>query len=240
MPRVPRRNSKRPSRLIYAGSDSTGMRARTSGGDFGPYRQTERQDRYALAAARLMEIEAVYPCYCTPEELEAERVAQQSRGHAPKYSGKCRDLTREQRSALEAQGPHSRAALCHASARHLRRGSHPRFGALSAGHDRRLRHPALRQDAGVQFRGGGRRQRHGDHPRDPRGRASSQHAASGRALRSARTALAAVRARLDDPRPGSSEALQAPRRDLGERVSRHGLSPRSARQLSRAARMVSG
>jgi nondiscriminating glutamyl-tRNA synthetase len=74
------------------------------GGDFGPYRQTERQDRYALAAARLMEIEAVYPCYCTPEELEAERVAQQSRGHAPKYSGKCRELTREQRSALEAQG----------------------------------------------------------------------------------------------------------------------------------------
>ena len=75
-----------------------------AGGDFGPYRQSERQDRYALAAARLMEIEAVYPCYCTPEELEAERVAQQSRGHAPRYSGKCRDLTRAQRSALEAQG----------------------------------------------------------------------------------------------------------------------------------------
>jgi nondiscriminating glutamyl-tRNA synthetase len=74
------------------------------GGQFGPYRQLERQDRYALAAARLMEIEAVYTCYCTPEELEAERTLQQSRGQAPKYSGKCRDLTKEQRLAREAEG----------------------------------------------------------------------------------------------------------------------------------------
>ncbi|MDQ6767772.1 MAG: glutamate--tRNA ligase [Candidatus Eremiobacteraeota bacterium] len=74
------------------------------GGSFGPYRQSERQDRYALAAARLIEIEAVYPCYCTPEELEAERTRQQSRGEAPKYSGKCRELTKEQRAANEAQG----------------------------------------------------------------------------------------------------------------------------------------
>ncbi|HEV2038338.1 MAG TPA: glutamate--tRNA ligase family protein, partial [Candidatus Eremiobacteraceae bacterium] len=71
-------------------------------GSFGPYRQSERQDRYALAAARLIEIEAVYPCYCTPEELEAERTRQQSRGEAPKYSGKCRELTKEQRAANEA------------------------------------------------------------------------------------------------------------------------------------------
>ena len=74
------------------------------GGPFSPYRQLERQDRYALAAARLIEIEAVYPCYCTPEELEAERKQQQSRGEAPKYSGTCRELTKEQRLAREAEG----------------------------------------------------------------------------------------------------------------------------------------
>ncbi len=74
------------------------------GGPFAPYRQSERQDRYALAAARLMEIEAVYPCYCTQEELEAERARQQSRGEAPKYSGKCRELTKQQRDAHEAAG----------------------------------------------------------------------------------------------------------------------------------------
>jgi len=74
------------------------------GGPFAPYRQLERQDRYALAAARLIEIEAVYPCYCTPEELDAERKQQQSRGEAPKYSGKCRELTKEQRLARETEG----------------------------------------------------------------------------------------------------------------------------------------
>lgn len=74
------------------------------GGAYGPYRQTERQDRYALAIARLVEIEAVYPCYCTPEELEAERAAQERRGEAPKYSGKCRGLTAVQRTGLEAAG----------------------------------------------------------------------------------------------------------------------------------------
>ena len=74
------------------------------GGSYGPYRQTERQDRYALAIARLVEIEAVYPCYCTPEELEAERAAQERRGEAPKYSGKCRNLSEAQRTELEASG----------------------------------------------------------------------------------------------------------------------------------------
>jgi nondiscriminating glutamyl-tRNA synthetase len=74
------------------------------GGAYGAYRQTERQDRYGLAVARLIEIEAVYACYCTPEELEADRAAQERRGEAPKYSGKCRTLTKAQRAQLEASG----------------------------------------------------------------------------------------------------------------------------------------
>jgi len=74
------------------------------GGPFGPYRQTDRRERYGLAAARLLEIEAAYPCYCTSEELEAERSQSAARGEAPKYSGRCRDLTREQRAAFDAQG----------------------------------------------------------------------------------------------------------------------------------------
>src|SRR6516164_8117449 len=75
-----------------------------TGGPYAPYRQTERGDRYALAAARLIEIEAVYPCYCTPEELEAERQRQHARGEAPKYSGTCRELTHAQRATNEARG----------------------------------------------------------------------------------------------------------------------------------------
>jgi len=74
------------------------------GGPHGPYRQTDRAERYRLAAALLIDTEQAYPCYCTPEELEAERRVAERKGVAPRYSGKCRELTREQRSALEAQG----------------------------------------------------------------------------------------------------------------------------------------
>ena len=74
------------------------------GGDYGPYRQTDRIDRYGLAAARLLEIGEAYRCYCTPEELEAERNAAELAGVTPRYSGRCRELTREQRTAFEAEG----------------------------------------------------------------------------------------------------------------------------------------
>lgn len=74
------------------------------GGSYGPYRQTDRVDRHGLAAARLLEIEAAYLCYCTPEELDAQRSAAEGRGEAPKYSGRCRELTAAQRSGFEAEG----------------------------------------------------------------------------------------------------------------------------------------
>ncbi|MGA0011339.1 MAG: glutamate--tRNA ligase family protein, partial [Candidatus Nanopelagicales bacterium] len=45
------------------------------GGDYGPYRQSERMDIYADVARRLVEAGHAYPCYCTAEELEAEREA---------------------------------------------------------------------------------------------------------------------------------------------------------------------
>ena len=74
------------------------------GGPFGPYRQTERRDRYGLAAARLLEKDAAYACYCTPEELEAERQAAEAHGHAPRYSGRCRELTKTQMGEFQAAG----------------------------------------------------------------------------------------------------------------------------------------
>ncbi len=60
------------------------------GGDFGPYRQTERLDIYNKYVDELLEKGIAYECWCTPEELEAEREEQNSRGIvSPKYSGKC-------------------------------------------------------------------------------------------------------------------------------------------------------
>ena len=45
------------------------------GGEFGPYHQTERFDTYTAALETLKERGAVYPCFCTKEELDAKREA---------------------------------------------------------------------------------------------------------------------------------------------------------------------
>jgi len=73
-------------------------------GDHGPYRQSERIDIYARHLDRLVREEKVYPCYCTDEELEAERSGFLARGLAPRYSGKCRGLTDGQKRTLEKEG----------------------------------------------------------------------------------------------------------------------------------------
>ena len=74
------------------------------GGPYGPYRQSERMDIYADVARRLLESGHAYPCYCTAEELEAEREAARAAGRTQGYSGRCRHLTPEQRAAFEAEG----------------------------------------------------------------------------------------------------------------------------------------
>jgi glutamyl-tRNA synthetase len=74
------------------------------GGDLGPYRQSERMDRYDAAARALLDGGHAYRCYCTPEELEERRAAARAGGRPPGYDGHCRDLTDEQRAAYEAEG----------------------------------------------------------------------------------------------------------------------------------------
>lgn len=74
------------------------------GGPYAPYRQMERQDTYREAARRLIDEGKAYYCYCTPEELDAERKAALEAGRPPRYSGKCCNLSAEERAALEAEG----------------------------------------------------------------------------------------------------------------------------------------
>jgi glutamyl-tRNA synthetase len=60
------------------------------GGPFGPYRQSERLDIYRLHAHQLLESGAAYRCFCTPEELAAERqAANAERRTRYKYSRRC-------------------------------------------------------------------------------------------------------------------------------------------------------
>lgn len=74
-------------------------------GEYGPYRQSERNDIYRKYFEQLLEEGKAYKCYCTEEELEAEREAQAAAGKdMPGYSGKCRHLTEEERKAKEAEG----------------------------------------------------------------------------------------------------------------------------------------
>jgi nondiscriminating glutamyl-tRNA synthetase len=73
-------------------------------GAFGPYRQMLRLPRYAEAAARLLAEDRAYPCYCTPEELEADRRTQEEAKLPPRYIGRCATLTPGERAAREAEG----------------------------------------------------------------------------------------------------------------------------------------
>ncbi len=74
------------------------------GGPAGPYRQTDRSELYARYARELVDRGAAYPCYCTPEELDAERKRAEAAHRPYRYSGRCRNLTAEERAAFEAQG----------------------------------------------------------------------------------------------------------------------------------------
>ena len=74
------------------------------GGEYGPYRQSERNDIYTKYYNELLEKGLAYKCYCTEEELEAEREEQIARGENPNYSGKHSNLTEEEQNAFEAEG----------------------------------------------------------------------------------------------------------------------------------------
>jgi nondiscriminating glutamyl-tRNA synthetase len=73
-------------------------------GPHAPYRQMERLPTYAAAAQRLLADDMAYPCYCTLEELEADRRAQEAARQAPRYIGRCAHLTPDERRAREAEG----------------------------------------------------------------------------------------------------------------------------------------
>ena len=74
------------------------------GGSLGPYHQIERLDTYDKYTKELISAGKVYPCYCTEEELEAERALLLSMRMMPRYTGKCKRLTDKEREALESRG----------------------------------------------------------------------------------------------------------------------------------------
>jgi glutamyl-tRNA synthetase len=61
--------------------------------DEGPFFQTERYPRYREVAQQLLDRGHAYHCYCSKEELDAMRAAQQARKEKPRYDGRCRART---------------------------------------------------------------------------------------------------------------------------------------------------
>jgi glutamyl-tRNA synthetase len=65
------------------------------GGDYGPYRQTERLHIYRAHAVELLARDQAYRCFCTPEQLEADRQTALTDGRPPRYVGRCRAVPRD-------------------------------------------------------------------------------------------------------------------------------------------------
>ena len=78
------------------------------GGDHGPYFQKQRADHYQAALEKLIANGSAYPCFCTPEELEAARAAAKERGDSFQgYQRTCRDIDpQEAKRRIEAGEPH--------------------------------------------------------------------------------------------------------------------------------------
>ena len=86
------RNRAEYEQVIYEGLHWLGLdwdEGPDKGGPFGPYRQSERLDIYRQHAAKLLADGNAYRCFCTPEELDAERKQAQAEKRPYKYSRRC-------------------------------------------------------------------------------------------------------------------------------------------------------
>lgn len=77
------------------------------GGEYGPYRQSERKDMYAQYAYQLVEQGQAFYCFATPDELEEMRQQQMAEGQPVRYDGRGLKLSKEEIQAkLDAGSPH--------------------------------------------------------------------------------------------------------------------------------------
>ena len=74
------------------------------GGNYGPYTQSQRFDIYPKYIQELLDKGFAYECFCTPEELEAEKEEATAQKRAYVYSKKCEHLTEEEKAKLRAEG----------------------------------------------------------------------------------------------------------------------------------------
>ena len=74
------------------------------GGDYGTYTQSERFDIYPKYIQELLDKGFAYECFCTPEELEAEKEEATKNKKPYVYTKKCVNLSDEEKAKLRAEG----------------------------------------------------------------------------------------------------------------------------------------
>ena len=78
------------------------------GGPSEPYYQSQRTEIYQKYLKQLLDEGKAYYCFCTPEELEAQREIQRQRKQPFRYPRTCRNLSKEEVERRIAAGePHS-------------------------------------------------------------------------------------------------------------------------------------
>jgi len=72
--------------------------------DEGPFLQSERSERHRAAVEELLASGAAYRCFCTPEELDAQREAARQRKETFRYPRTCCGCSREEADRRAAAG----------------------------------------------------------------------------------------------------------------------------------------
>ncbi|EOS61014.1 glutamate-tRNA ligase [Firmicutes bacterium M10-2] len=77
------------------------------GGDYGPYIQSERLPMYKGYAEQLIELGGAHYCFCSEEEIQAQRDEAESLGLSFKFEDPCKHLSQEEIQAkLDAGAPY--------------------------------------------------------------------------------------------------------------------------------------
>jgi len=74
-----------------------------AGGPHGPYRQSERRELYASRARDLLASGVAFPCFCSADQMEADRAAAIAAGEPPGRDRRCRDLSVAEAELREAE-----------------------------------------------------------------------------------------------------------------------------------------
>ncbi len=81
------------------------------GGQYGPYRQSDRYAIYQKYSQQLLDENKAFRCFCSEEELERVRREQLERNETIHYSGKCRHLAPDEVESLLKAGTPSTLRL---------------------------------------------------------------------------------------------------------------------------------